>query len=67
MKKWDGVRGGSGNGGSGFETGDARGDIFNEIVTLTKAFWCGKFGCDGGSGESVGFRGRLRSVGGGGR
>ena len=67
MKKWNGVRCGSGRSSSGFEAGDARGDVFNEIVTLTKAFWCGRFGYGSGSGESVGFRCKLRSVGGGGR
>ena len=66
MKKWDGVRGGSGRGGSGFEAGDACGDVFNEIVTRTKAFRCGRFGCSSGSGESVGFRFRVSSVGGSG-
>ena len=68
MKKWDGVResGGGGGSGSGFEAGDACGDVFDEIVTRTKAFRCGRFGCGSGSGESVGFRFRMSSVGGSG-
>ena len=60
VKKWDGVCRGIGGIGSGFEPGDARGDVFNEVVALTKNLWCGKLGCGGGGGN--GRRGGMREV-----
>ena len=66
MKEWNGVRCGSGRNGSGFEAGDARGNVFNKIVTFTKAFRCGRFGRASGGGEGIGIGCRLMGVGGGG-